>query len=276
MKESGFYAVGGFITGGIAALELERSWDKLLKRHRLAYFKASECEMGKRQFAKFVSNHKAITPQERAKLDSISHEFCGLINRPMEHDDRGFLCAFGIGVPQKDFYQLIKDSKARSILGKDPYRLAYDLAMVQCAWTMKEFCKRNPNKHCVSYICDANEEHATEGPAAYLKLKKRNPKAAKYMCAFGMDDEKKCPPLQAADAVVYEIRKVLKFSHKDWETKLRKQFGMMADKKSIFYVGHTRREQLEWIVNNHKPGDTFKLDELMKLRLKENIDTIGV
>jgi hypothetical protein len=35
-------------------------------------------------------------------------------------------------------------------------------------------------------------------------------------------------------------------------------------------------EQLKWIVANHKPGDTFKLDELMKQQLKDNIDKLRV
>jgi hypothetical protein len=115
----------------------------------------------------------------------------------------------------------------------------------------------------------------TEAPKAYVKLKTTNPNAARYMCTFGMGDEKECPTLQAADAVVYEIRKVLKFSKRDWETRLRKQFGIMAEKRAVFYVGHATGEQLEWIVKNHKPGEAFKLDELMKNRLEENIDTIG-
>ena len=33
-------------------------------------------------------------------------------------------------------------------------------------------------------------------------------------------------------------------------------------------------EQLEWIAANHKPGEPFKLDELMKNELKENVDAI--
>lgn len=127
---------------------------------------------------------------------------------------------------------------------------------------------------CASYICDQDEEHNEIAPVAYRDLVRKNPKAAKYMCSYSMADEKRCAPLQAADAVVYEIRKVLKYQFRDWETKLREQFQIFAERRVMFYVGHSNRKQLRWIVSNHKPGEPFKLDELMKLEIKENIDKL--
>jgi hypothetical protein len=41
-------------------------------------------------------------------------------------------------------------------------------------------------------------------------------------------------------------------------------------------MGHSNRKQLKWIAENHKPGEPFKLDELMKLEIRENIDKIRV
>ncbi len=272
-KPSGFYAVGGFIAKGVPTFELERSWEKCLKRHGLEYYKAYECESGREQFAKFVADPNNITDAERKTLDSISHEFCKIIGFPVEYDSRNFLCLFGVGVVQKDFYDVIKNPDAHAVLGDNPYRLAYDMAMVQAAWAMKELGGGEP-AHCVSFVCDEDEEHVDTAPVAYRALKKANPIAAQYMCTFSTADEKQCAPLQAADAVIYEIRKVLKYHKKDYETKLRQQFGMFADSRIMFYVGHTERVQLEWIVANHKPGETFKVDELMKLEITENIDKL--
>jgi hypothetical protein len=275
MKKSGFYAVGGFIARGVAAFELERSWEKCLKRHGLDYYKASECESGKGQFEKFVSRPGSVTNPERKILDSISQEFCKIIGNPVEYDLRNFLALFGVGVVQNDFYDIIKNPVARAVLGASPFRLAYDMAMVQAAWAMNELGEGSP-MHCVSFVCDEDEEHADSAPAAYRALKQANPIAAEYMCSFSTADEKQCAPLQAADLVIYEIRKVLKYQKKDYETKLRQQFGMFADSRIMFYVGHTERVQLEWIVANHKPGEIFKMDELMKLEITENIDKIRI
>lgn len=273
-RSSGFYTVGGFIGQGVPTFELEHNWEKCLKAHGLDYFKASECESGKGQFAKFVAAPGSVTAAERKTLDAISHELCKIIGFPVKYDARNFLALFGVGVIQKDFYDVIKKPSARAVLGDSPYRLAYQLAMIQAAWTMKELGDGEP-KHCVSFVCDEDEEHAEVAPVAYRALKNANPIAAQYMCTFSTADEKKCAPLQAADAVVYEIRKALKYSKKEYETKLREQFGMFSDTKIMFYIGHTTRDQMEWIAANHKPGEPFNLDPIMATIQGANIDTIG-
>jgi len=59
-KQTGTFVVGGILGRGVPIFELERGWEKLLKRPDIdiAYFKASECNNGLGQFAKFVSDPK--------------------------------------------------------------------------------------------------------------------------------------------------------------------------------------------------------------------------
>ena len=40
-QPSGIFAVGGFLGKGVPVFELERGWEKLLKRDGLKFFKAS-------------------------------------------------------------------------------------------------------------------------------------------------------------------------------------------------------------------------------------------
>ena len=82
--------------------------------------------------------------------------------------------------------------------------------------------------------------------------------------------------MQAADAAVFEVRRSLNLALKNWPGILRSQFNLLADDKLVFLVTHTNREQFEWIVANHKPGDPFKLDELMNLQLGDNIDKLRI
>jgi hypothetical protein len=91
------------------------------------------------------------------------------------------------------------------------------------------------------------------------------------MTTFSSKDEKKCAPLQAADAGIFEIRRALNLALKHWEGTLRSQFSVLADAKMIFLIAHSRKEQLERLVANHEPGEPFKLDELMEMQLGENI-----
>lgn len=58
---------------GVAVFELERIWERLRKRKDIdiAYYRASDCEAGKGEFAKFVRDPTNITPGEREKLTAI-------------------------------------------------------------------------------------------------------------------------------------------------------------------------------------------------------------
>lgn len=268
-KPEGTFVVGGLLGRPVAFFELERRWEQLRKRSDIGirYFKASECNLGIGQFAKFVADPRNITPDERARLDSISHEFLSLITKPVMLDNRAYICVQGVGVVQDDFYDVITDPKARAVLGPSPYRLAYDFALIQCAWAMKQLGEA----YWVSFVCDEDEEHSPFAIEAYNNLKETNPVAAAYMGSFVSDDDKKCEQLQAADAAAYEVRRALNLSLKKWEGELRKQFNRMADTRAVAIITHTTREQLLHIVNNHKPGEPFKLDTLMEMHQAEDI-----
>jgi len=288
-RRKGVFAVGGMIGRGVALFELERRWEKLLRRPDIdiEYFKASECENGKGQFAKFVSDPQNITSSERAKLDSISHEFLELIIHPVAFDPKSYLPIQGVGVVQEDFYEVIKSSeKARAILGESPYRLAYDLAMIQCAWAMKELEKAikqekdrkmdsSPSREYVSFVCDEDEEHSPDALEAYRNLRGKNPKAAEYMATFSSASDKKCVPLQAADAAIFEVRRALNISLKQWPGTLRKQFNTLADSHVVFLISYANKVNLLHIVETHQPGEPFHLDAFMDSEFSENI-TISI
>lgn len=276
-RRSGVYVVGGILAQGVPIFELDRRWEALRKRPdiNIKYFKASECERGSGEFAKFCKVPERPTPEERAKLDSISHEFLDLIvNAVLWEGDKHFIVVHGVGIVQQDFYDVIKDPKAKVVLGPSPFRLAYDLAMLQCAWAMKQL----GSGWAASFICDADEEHAQAVLPDYLKLREKNPKAAEYMLSFTAEDEKRCEPLQAADAGVYEVRRALNISLKHWRGPLRKQFGILTQSPGVlFLIRHSSKDQLQYIADNNKPGEAFYLDPLMDEEMPESdIKTLGV
>jgi|SRR5579862_2348173 len=285
MKGKGVFAVGGVLGRGVALFELERRWEQLLRRPDIdiEYFKASECERGRGQFAKFISDPSNITPSERSKLDSISHEFLELIIHPVIFDSKSYLPIQGLGVDQGDFYEVVSGGgKARAVLGESPYRLAYDLAMIQCAWAMKELEKEirkdkqakmdsSSAREYVSFVCDEDEKHSADAPEAYRDLKKRNPQAAEYMATFSSASDKTCAPLQAADAAVFEVRRALNVALKQWPGTLRKQFNLLADSHVMFLISHVSKVNLLHIVETHEPHQPFHLDAFMDTGFSENI-----
>lgn len=237
MRQAELFAVGGLIGQGVALFELDRKWAQLCKRLDIdiAYFKASECTLGSGEFEKFVAVPRCPTPAEQKKLDEISCEFIKLIANEQA-------IGHGITVIQNDFYDVIKDPSAKAVLGDSPYRLAYDLAMIQCAWMCKQVesdltqQKQPWNKVLrphVSFVCDEHEENSPLANAAYMKLKQTNPNAAQYMASYTYADEKSLPVLQAADAVAYEIRRSSKVNLGIRSDAYRDQFKILASMKRI-------------------------------------------
>jgi hypothetical protein len=274
---TGVFVVGGLLMRGVPSFELERKWEKLRKRSDIdvAYFKASECKSGRGEFAKFVAIPGSPTSAEHQRLDSISREFLSLIPKE-EH-----IVVQGVGVVQTDFYEVILDANARAILGDSPYRLAYDFAMIQCAWAMKQLeGEINKDKEnvafggastdFVSFVCDEHEQYSPLANEAFRNLKRTNPNAAKYMGTFDIADDKRVEVLQAADAVAFEIRRVLNLALGSYSA-LRAQFRELADPGKVFLITHTTKDQLLHITTHHKPGEPFKLDDIMEQHLTENI-----
>lgn len=154
-----------------------------------------------------------------------------------------------------------------SILGESPYILAYQLAMIQCAWAMQELGTGDR----VAFVCDECEQYSATAQQAYVTLKATNPRAAAYMATYSTEDEKRCDPLQAADAVVYEIRIALGLALGQRRGYFRRQFDILEASSVMFLIQTANREQLQRIVGTHRPGEPFNLDELMDQSFSENI-----
>ena len=264
MRQSGMFVVGGLMGRGPAIFELDRRWESLRKRADIdiQYFKASQCERGTKQFSKFVADPDDIQPTERDRLDSISFEFLNAIVNPQFVEKNIIL--FGVGIAQDDFYSLIQDANARAILGTSPYRLAYDLAIIACAAAMKKIGTGDR----VSFVCDENEQYSPLAQEAYASLKSTNPQAEAYMASYSSVDEKDCAPVQAADAVVYEIRRYLQISLGQRPGILRKQFRTLQSDVAI--VVNATKENLLNIVGRCNPGEPFSLDIIMDLGFLEH------
>ncbi len=259
----GMFVVGGLLGRGAAFFELERKWEKLRKRSDIgiAYFKASDCWFGCGEFAKFVATPRKPTDAERERLNAISLEFVSLIEREMVEIQ-------AIGILQEDFYEVIRDSNARAILGDNPFRLAYDLSMIQCAWVMKQL---EPLRDRVCFFCDENEQYSALAHAAYRNLKNTNPEAEKYMATYSEGSDKDFEALQAADACVYEVRRALNIVHRQWPGPAREQFKRLRNAHRMGIIRIANKQNLLNTVALHRLGEPFKLDEIMAEVFHENI-----
>ncbi|MHB8486055.1 MAG: DUF3800 domain-containing protein [Candidatus Acidiferrales bacterium] len=266
--KAGLFAVGGIIAQGVGLFELDRKWKNLCEKYDIAYFKASECEYGRGQFTKFVTTAGEPTDREKEKLREISLDFVGLIA-----DEMGVV-GHGITIDQEEFYRVLsKNPAAKAVLRDDPYRLGYDLAMVQCAWIMKEiqldfsetspFGTRIKHPH-VSFVCDEHEQYGPLASAAYQELKTKNPEAGQYMATFESADDKELPVLQAADAVAYTVRRSSKVGLGFLKTGFSREFELLEKTHKLGLIQHANKENLENAVKIQKPGESFNLSDIME------------
>lgn len=269
-KKVGVFAVGGMLSRGRPMFGLEARWEALRKRPdiNIEYFKASECQSGKKQFRKFVNDPDNITIAERSTLDSIWSEFLDIL----VGDDHDCGIVFGIGVVQEDFYEVIKDPQARSILGDSPYWFAYQSAMIEAAFAMKTLNTGD----AVAFVCDEDEEHSPIAHDVYMAVKKKNPNAARYMGSFSTASDHVCEPLQAADAAVYEVRRSLHTSLGKWKNVLKQdairwQFRKLTDRRRVWMIQYADKKFLEEVVKENVPNEPLNLDHFLNQEFNEDI-----
>jgi len=243
--------------------ELERQWEGLRLKPTVGieYFKASECQAGRKQFGKFVNDPDNITNDERDRLDSIWSSFLDI----MLGDSHEGAIIFGIGVVQEDLYEVIKDPRCKAVLGDSPYWFAYQSAMIEAAFAMKTIGTGDS----VAFVCDKDEEHSPIAADVYREVKRKNPNAAKYMGSFSTASDKTCEPLQAADAAIYEVRRALHVSLGRWKTQLnwngplRWQFKKLANARRVWMIQYADKRFLEEVVKENIPNEPLNLDHFL-------------
>jgi hypothetical protein len=265
----GIFAVGGILGRGRPIFELMRKWEELRKEIGIKYFKASECERGSGEFGKFVARPnqpELMTASERAGLDAIWSRFLDV----MLGDSHEHVLVFGVGVVQDAFYEVITDRTAKAILGNDPYWFAYQSAMIQGAFTMKQLSQRG-TVDAIAFVCDSHEKYSPLAKIAYDEIKTKNPKSAQYMGPFDSDDDMRCDPLQAADAAVYEIRRALNTYLGQWRGSSRWQFRKLADVHRVWLVQYADKRYLEDVVKENTPGQPLDLDHWLKQEFDKDV-----
>jgi len=145
--------------------------------------------------------------------------------------------------------------------------------MIESAFAMKHI---NTGDH-VAFVCDEDEEHSPIAHDVYREVKKKNPNAAKYLGSFGTASDHKCEPLQAADAAIYEVRRVLHTSlgkwkeSLKWDANIRWQFRKLADRKMVWLIQYADKKYLEAVVKENTPGEPLNLDHFLEQEFNEDI-----
>jgi hypothetical protein len=167
------------------------AWNKRLKQDDIDYFKHKECHNLTGQFKKFRS--LGPIPVARSAAEVIKNDLRGVI--------RSFgLSAFGVAVAMPD-WNALRDAPGSRDFFSHPYETAMQSVMF-------ETIKHVRRSHQVIHFWHDDGNDFPRLYEAYLDFKKKNPKIMKHVGGLRPLDDKITPPLQAADLIANEARKL--------------------------------------------------------------------
>jgi hypothetical protein len=196
------FVVAGYLARQGNWTEIERQWMLRLERESdpqpMKYFSNSECMSFAGEFARFRDNAKYPKPQGRLAADKIRDDLQDIM--------KGAPAAgFALGVLLKDYRRVRKSSRARSLLGTDPYEQTYAMTMICIAGNLED---EMPSREVVAYLCDDHDK-AANVRSVYDELKRQNPICGQWMGSLSHMDNKKSPALQAADLLAARCKDFL-------------------------------------------------------------------
>jgi hypothetical protein len=125
------------------------------------------------------------------------------------------------------------------------------------------FGTRTKNPH-VSFVCDEHEKYSPLANVAYRELKGSNPEAEQYMASYSYGDEKKLPVLQAADAIVYTVRRSSKVEMGLWTGDFPPEFKLLTQGHRLGLIQCAGKTNFENMVKLQTPGQPYVLSDIME------------
>ncbi len=215
-RQTDFLVSAGFV-GTIQDWRPVRvAWSSRLKANGMAYFKTSEYKMLKGEFSQF---RKYASPTGRDKAKNVRTDLIGILRQFPE------IQGIGVSVALDDYRKVCARPEASGILVGKPYHRALEGVFLE---TVKYVRSLPGENNVVAFIHDDGPDF-NELHDLYKSFKQKNPKTAKYMVGFQPLDDKKHPPLQAADMMANYALEI----GMEWLSTGRKKTKMQEMEESI-------------------------------------------
>ena len=206
--EDATYTVAGLVGSEWDALILDLRWQELLKRYNLAYFKASEIELGFGEFRQYRDDpqdvKRKLSSREKALIREIKTAFIDLI---CEQDELRGVAACMLVRDYRALKAELPDFHRRLPI---PYVLCADLMLVEAGSRMNITNELHPKTPGVLRpVFDSHKDYQARFTRGFQTFSKKNPKSSVSLLPpiFEKEQDYKC--LQAADCIAYESRKLL-------------------------------------------------------------------
>ena len=247
------YALAGFLGHQKDCVYLHWEWEKrILEPYNLKYFKASELNSGKGQFAQHRDSPKGNLD---AKFSEREKE---LFNRIKTESIDVFLqfLLIGIGavVMLPDYGRLRTEFTAANRVLPDPYILCAQLVMMESGLIMAEL-NESASTLQKSYVrpnFDNHETYKHKAMSMFDDFKEKNPVCSRWLLPPNYEDEQDYVALQAADNLAYECRRLLITEEYDQNVPERKAMTRLKDQ--IHKIYKLNYDGLKMIMENQLPN----------------------
>lgn len=202
------YAVAGFLGNQGDWLDAMCRWEKLLNDYHVAYFRSSDCETLVGEFAQFRDNPddevSPLSAREKAKRTEIKKSFVDVIAN-------AGVIGFGTAIYIPDLlFMFERDAECASIFGgQHPYLICAGFTMTAAGYCITRANHEHGSKLILSFVLDQNDELSGQFKPFYSEIAVRQPYCMEYVGSYTFASKLQYKPLQAADLLVYETRKVL-------------------------------------------------------------------
>lgn len=257
------FAIAGYSAAIAAWWHLDCHWQELLKRWKLKYFKASECENGLAEFAQYRDDpadlKSPLKPHERERLRKAKIEFIDAI---CEHHH--VLQGYGAAIVTEDFERIMgEDPVARGIFLDKPYYLGAQLCLVAAAMLVRDVntLRTGNDKIEVRPVFGAHEERNGIAKTVFENFAIKNPRSAEVLLAPQYGDHRTDSWLQVADTLAYEIRKQLTPSAKNPSADYMR-VSLRSLLPALHRVFRLNCRNVKQIISNHSP-DSIPIPHLL-------------
>jgi hypothetical protein len=204
------YGVGGFIGAQIDCVHLDWAWkEHILDKYGLKYFKASELEHGVGEFRKFRDDPQntdaRFSQREKTLFREIKTKTVDLFL------DAEFVIGFGAVVVWPDYERLLQEFKADGLVLPHPYWFGAQVVYMEAGWIMNYVNEGEPNSQqaYVRPIYDDHQEYRPKAKQIFDDYREKNPLWSKYLLTPHYESDQDYIVLQAADNLIYEMRKLV-------------------------------------------------------------------
>jgi hypothetical protein len=184
--------VAGALIGTIKQWgEVRSQWKRRLKRDGLDYFKSSEYSTLHGQFAVFRDPVKYPKPKGSEAARTLRSDLEKILKR---HSIIGVATVLPLAV----YRDVINRVGVADRLNPDPFSFTMQCSMRECALLVKDWPTKKDKLHQLAFICD-DSPNSPMLAQAYAGFKHKNLSIQDMLQGFSHLDDKKWPPLQAAD-----------------------------------------------------------------------------